>query len=398
MTRGSLALSATLACLTVHACTPDFGTLNAGGEGGAAAEAGASGLGGSSGGMAGAGTGGSGRGASGGAGGTLGGSAGMSAGSAGAPQGGGDTGGSAGEIPISAGAGSGGAPQGGFAGDAAGQAGSDAMGGEGGAREWPQCPGAGSAVFFGPAVYVTAPRPIQDSFTIEAWIKLSTSLPGPQFWQGSPVLWGDVSGDAPDFGLSVVNGKLVMNIGAPDTATTSLSVVATGRWVHIGVTRSGITGLVELYVNGVREITATGTRRPLDAAATISIGTVQRRDLHFNGSMDELRLWATVRTQAELRAGMFVPPREEEPGLVGYYRFDETWATRLTDSSHKRNHATIAGTIKRETSTAPFCSEGGDGGAGGEGGAGGYAGAASEGGAGGYAGAASEAGSDGTFG
>jgi hypothetical protein len=253
-------------------------------------------------------------------------------------------------------------------------------------------------VFFGPRVYVSAPRSIQDSFTIETWIKLSASFTGSNFWQGSPVLWADVSANAPDFALSILNGKLVVNIGAPDTAATSLSVVATGRWVHIGVTRSSVTGLVELFVNGVRETTTTGTRLPLDAAPTMSIGTVERQDLHFNGEMEEFKLWARVRTQAQIRAGMHAPPLEEEPGLVGYYRFDEAWATRLTDTSHRRNNATVAGTITRVVSTAPFCSQGGDAGAGGEGGAGGNAGTAAEGGADGNAGSAGQPGSGGTLG
>jgi hypothetical protein len=229
------------------------------------------------------------------------------------------------------------------------------LGGEAGATAWPVCHGPGNAIYFRPSVYVTVPRLIQNDFTVEAWIATTSSRAGDYFYQGSPVAWADATGLAADFGISVLNGKLVMNVGSPDMAATSTSTVTTGQWVHIAATRQKATGTFQLYVNAVLEATAVGNTASLNAEPVLALGAVLRKAAFLDGRMDEVKLWETVRTQDEIQAGMHEPPGQNEPGLVGYYRFDEIVGTTVLDSSPARNHGTITGDNPLVVSDAPLC-------------------------------------------
>lgn len=218
----------------------------------------------------------------------------------------------------------------------------------------PDCPGAYVARFDGSAFAATA-RLIQDDFTIEAWISTTVSPSGSGFDDGSALVFADVEKvGADDFGLALLNSNIVMSIGAPDTAATSTSSVATGAWVHVAVTRARETGLVLIFVNGVLEASAIASTRTLSGNSTLSIGGRPGRNPYL-GLMSELRLWTTVRSQAEILSSMRRRLSGAEPGLVGYYRLDASAGSTVVDSSPSRNDASFSGAVTWEQAQVPLC-------------------------------------------
>ncbi|MHB8956341.1 MAG: putative Ig domain-containing protein [Pirellulaceae bacterium] len=75
----------------------------------------------------------------------------------------------------------------------------------------------------------------------------------------------------------------------------------------------------------------------------IAIGTNPGFGGRFQGSIDEVRVWNTVRSGAEIRGSMNRGLAGDEPGLMGYWRFDEGTGTTAYDSSAQDNHGMLGG-------------------------------------------------------
>lgn len=190
--------------------------------------------------------------------------------------------------------------------------------------------------------FVRMPRPVADDFTLEAWIRTTVSGAGPNFWDGPPVWHSDVNGANSDFGSSIQNGKLSFGMGAPDLTVVGATNVATGDWVHVAVTRVKSTGTVTLYVNGVQDGVRTGmSTASLTANPTMDIGANFNNAHFFSGRIDEVRAWNIVRTATQIQATMKQPLAGNEPGLVGYWRFDETSGDTAADTSPTHASGTL---------------------------------------------------------
>jgi hypothetical protein len=208
---------------------------------------------------------------------------------------------------------------------------------------------------FGGTEYGTMARLIQDDFTIEVWIKTGQSLSGQGAYVGNPVVFADVPAQTTDdFGAALLNNKFQMTIGNPDTPVKSTSDVTTNQWVHVAATRTRASGIVLVFVNGVLEGVGTGNNHALAASTTMSFGGRASRDF-FVGQMADLRLWRTVRSQAEIVANMHRRLAGNEAGLVGYYRLDEKSGSTAFDASPSQNHAMLEGPVAQVVSQPPLC-------------------------------------------
>ena len=114
-----------------------------------------------------------------------------------------------------------------------------------------------------------------------------------------------------------------------------------GEWEHVALMAS--TNGVRLFVYGVL---VTTNEAPLDfrpdplpplrnllgrslVKDAINVGG----DTDLNGQMDELRLWAGERSQAQIRDHMFHPLTGSEPGLLGLWNFDDVTNGVVKDAS-----------------------------------------------------------------
>jgi hypothetical protein len=220
---------------------------------------------------------------------------------------------------------------------------------------------AGYAAQFTGASSLSVARPVQDDFTLEAWIKTTASRSGTMFYHGNGVIYADAPpGTNPlgsnDFGTSILKNKFAFGIGNPDTTLLSTSTVTTGEWVHVAATRNRAAGEMRVFVNGVDENTTSTTQMgSLTDQVTLTLGCTLNDQNHFIGLMDEVRIWNVARTEAEIAATMRQRLTGNEPGLVAYWRFDDRGGPTAVDSSPTKADATIAGTLEWIASDAPIC-------------------------------------------
>ena len=78
-------------------------------------------------------------------------------------------------------------------------------------------------------------------------------------------------------------------------------------------------------------------------------GTIFR----FKGKMDELKIWNRSLTVYQVQDVIFRKLDETEPGLIGYWNFDEPNGPLLIDRSKNTNLGIIQGDAQRVLSEVP---------------------------------------------
>ena len=179
--------------------------------------------------------------------------------------------------------------------------------------------------FDGTNDYINIARPVSDNFTIEFWVKTTqTPATGTQWYNGSLIIDGEVSGVTNDFGIGLNGTKLAFGIGNPDYSIISNAVINDGTWKHVAVTRTKSSGAISIYINGVLDISGTSTNvNSLTAPTTLKIGGPQNIGSFFSGSLDDIRIWNYVRTAQQISGSMNNEMLGSETGLVAYYNFNQ---------------------------------------------------------------------------
>lgn len=214
-----------------------------------------------------------------------------------------------------------------------------------------QNPGAGSCLFFnGTNNYISIPHSnslVNDSaITLEAWF-LPGSF-GSNTWE-NVILGKDGWAQGPQ-GYTLRcggNGALSFNFGTGSNWQEVLvpNVLQTQAWYHVAATFDGST--MRLYLNGV-EIGTT------NYSGTISSGNYDLNiaripyaitgPRHFNGEVDEVRVWRTALSPNTIRDWMCRKVTASHPDyaqLGGYWRFDDGAGPALTDLSPNSNTGTL---------------------------------------------------------
>ena len=138
-------------------------------------------------------------------------------------------------------------------------------------------------------------------------------------------------------------------------------IVPTNQWTHLAVTYDN--GVIKTYANGILANTYNGSGLIGDADTernNFTIGARQWPNIseHFTGTIDEVRIWNVPRTQADIQADMSNRLLGSEPGLVGYWNFDEGSGNAVLDKTSNGNNGLLgAGSSERQpvwtTSAAP---------------------------------------------
>jgi hypothetical protein len=106
-------------------------------------------------------------------------------------------------------------------------------------------------------------------------------------------------------------------------------------WFHVAAVYDG--SKTHAIINGVEKGTLTPTGGALQTpVSSLYVGSGILRN-YFTGSIDEVRVWNVARTAAQVLQDMNYRLVGNEPGLVGYYRFDEGSGTVARDSSGVNN-------------------------------------------------------------
>lgn len=119
-----------------------------------------------------------------------------------------------------------------------------------------------------------------------------------------------------------------------------------GSWHHFASTYSAALNQARLYVDGVliRETAGFG---PMSYSGTdVYIGNFHEDppdelEEQFQGQIDEVRIWSYARTQCEIQGNRNRRLAGDEPGLVGYWRFDGGIGQIVADSSPLGNDGVL---------------------------------------------------------
>lgn len=166
--------------------------------------------------------------------------------------------------------------------------------------------------FDGTDDYVSLPNGLSGSYTKEVWIN-------PASFTGFPNI---LSGTGTAIFLNAGRLATGHSTGGFSQIVDPATLVA-GTWYHVAVTYNAGTGDMQLYKNGVLIQTATSV--PAYTEPMLEIGRYNSAN-HFNGSIDEVRLWNTVRTGAQISGNMNCELTGDEPGLLAYYNFNQGMA------------------------------------------------------------------------
>ncbi|NML64902.1 hypothetical protein HHL22_06750 [Hymenobacter sp. RP-2-7] len=208
-------------------------------------------------------------------------------------------------------------------------------------------PGSGNNLTFnGYSQYVncgTADRGIVNTLTVEAWVKtisyegqFAVTKYSNSFFSESGFEFGTVQGRAAIYGRA---GK-----GNYFTSGLSTTVVSDGRWHHIA-------GQVEqnvwrIYVDGVLENSNTYAYSggDLRTPEPMTIGTyTYLTNFYFQGDIDEVRVWRTARSTADIQQNMCRKFATAPADLVAYYRFDQSSGLTATDQGSQPTNGTLVG-------------------------------------------------------
>ena len=128
---------------------------------------------------------------------------------------------------------------------------------------------------------------ITDAITLEAWIK-QTSTPGIQMLYTRGLYQADGL-------LSYLNnGRVVLKtyqIGADQTAESTLGVITAGKWGHVAIVKDGSTA--KIFVDSIDATSGTPSLiDPTSSTRTVTIGIYGNLSLYsFSGTIDEVRIY-----------------------------------------------------------------------------------------------------------
>ncbi len=126
-----------------------------------------------------------------------------------------------------------------------------------------------------------------------------------------------------------------------------------GLWHHAAMTIDASGG--RLYLDGVLKssVAWSGTPGPATTTQPLSLG-LYPGDSFFTGQLDEVSVWNTALSAAQIQAAMNHPLSGNEPGLLGYWPMNEAGGTNLYDVSGHTNTGGLFSNPARVASGATF--------------------------------------------
>jgi len=216
------------------------------------------------------------------------------------------------------------------------------------------CPSGSALSFDGDDDYVDCGNDesldITETMTISAWVKPSGSIAvtahrffGRGYYNNSSdskylILFYNY--ELNEFGYKIRHDENPKLITCPGVK---------GAWQHIVATYDS--GTMKLYINGEYAAGTTGADLQSDISNyNLTIGAGISQTLSFNGVIDEVAIYNRVLSAEEIQANMHTRLSGDEPGLVGYWDFDEGEEQVAYDLSPYGNHGQLGSTPDADAS------------------------------------------------
>jgi hypothetical protein len=146
--------------------------------------------------------------------------------------------------------------------------------------------------------------------------------------------------------------------GGRATYATPSDVVS--NWTHWALVSSSAGNAMQIYRNGVLDVSTATNRSFVNYAAALVLGA--RLDAggqeFFKGELDEFRIWSVARTAAEIQTTMHTGLCAPQSNLWVYWKFDEGSGTTVFDHSGNGRDATLVNGASRSPSFAPLSAPG----------------------------------------
>lgn len=141
----------------------------------------------------------------------------------------------------------------------------------------------------------------------------------------------------------VTNTTYQLKFGVSSTGSNSDLLtrnvnITTGVWQHVAVAWTSSTKTAEFYLNAVSQGTQVGTLTAIhDNASTFQIGMSKNgagsAANFYDGLIDEVRVWASVRSASDLLAGSSTQIDPTTTGLKAYYRLNNDYLDSTTNAN-----------------------------------------------------------------
>ncbi|MBI3413834.1 MAG: carboxypeptidase regulatory-like domain-containing protein [Verrucomicrobia bacterium] len=180
--------------------------------------------------------------------------------------------------------------------------------------------------------------------TVEAWVKRDAKSRGERFFSFGQQMH--------DVGIEARgNGTFRFFLQDAKAGTQDLQQSSgqnNNAWVYVAAV-SGPQGM-KLFVNGtlVASSDAVGSFAAVKSNGDLRIGrSVVGFEPSFAGQIDEVRIWNHARTSEQIRGNLFTTLTGKEPGLVGYWNFDDGKATDSLPASTTVNSSATSSSRPR---------------------------------------------------
>lgn len=167
-------------------------------------------------------------------------------------------------------------------------------------------------------------------YTVSAWLKTTETTD----WAGI-ISTDDSSGDF--FQLVVSDaGKLKLEIheGTNAKIYEGSTVINDGHWHHIAQSYAAASEIITIYVDGVAETLTplvTGSFTDFSCNEELQIGCNREKSNFLAGTVDEVRVYDQVMSQADIRGEICLKLNSVPIGLVSYWNFDESSGNQVYD-------------------------------------------------------------------
>lgn len=183
---------------------------------------------------------------------------------------------------------------------------------------------------------------LSNNLTIEAWIKFEST----HATEASPFIFKrNATGNQRSYAFFANAFTNQLNFDSQydgSAAGCSVNVAWTpvnGTWYHVAVTKSGTD--VHFYVNGSQQGTTQTCSNPAiyNGSADFEIGSwAAGAPSYHDGLIDDVRVWNVARSAAEINDNKSVELAGNEPGLVGYWKLNNSLEDLTANNNDLTNH------------------------------------------------------------
>jgi hypothetical protein len=186
-----------------------------------------------------------------------------------------------------------------------------------------------------------------DFLTVESWV----------FLEDNSEIREVIDNTDMDFQLEIWQDLRIMfdALGEGSRLTSDPGVMPLNQWVHLAGVYDGTFSII--YLNGIQVAQRNLAGSVNRTNTTIHIGTETNAiDQFWKGIIDEVRLWDQARTDIQIQQNMYREISGIEPGLIGYWKFNEGIGDTAYDKSPYGNHGILQGGAVWSDSSAPILS------------------------------------------